>query len=75
MYDDAKKLFLIKEILTITSDKILHEVESVITKSKLETTSNKSFKDFFGMWTAKEANEMKRIIEDNCEQINPDDWK
>ena len=75
MYGEAKKLHLIEEILKIEDDVLLDEVEKVITKNKLRAASGKSFKDFAGIWTAVEADEMKQIIEDSCEQINPDDWK
>ncbi len=75
MYGEAKKLHLIEEILKIEDDVLLDEVEKVITKNKLPAVNGKSFKDFAGIWTAVEADEMKQIIEDSCEQINPDDWK
>ncbi len=75
MYGEAKKLHLIEEILKIENDAVLDEVETVISKNKLHAVNGKSFKDFAGIWTAVEADEMKRIIEESCEQINPDDWK
>jgi hypothetical protein len=76
MREEAKKLHLIEEILKIDNEAILDEMESVISKGKLHAISgSKSFKDFVGIWTEDEANEMKRIIEESCEQINPDDWK
>lgn len=75
MYGEAKKLHLIEEILKIENDAVLEEVESVIIKSKLHVLKGKSFKDFAGLWTVSEADEMKRAIEESCEQINPDDWK
>jgi hypothetical protein len=75
MYGEAKKLHLIGEILKIENDSILDEVETVIIKNKLQSVSDKKFKDFSGIWSVEEADEMKRIIEETCEQINPDDWK
>jgi hypothetical protein len=75
MYGEAKKLHLIEEILKIENDSVLDEVENVISKSKLHAIGRKSFKEFSGIWTAEEADEIKKIIEDSCEQINPDDWK
>ncbi len=75
MYGEAKKLHLIEEILKIENDAVLDEVETVISKNKLHAVNGKSFKDFAGIWIAAEADEMKRIIEESCEQINPDDWK
>ncbi len=75
MYGEAKKLHLIEEILKIENDSVLDEVETVIIKNKLPSVSDKKFKDFSGIWSVQEADEMKRIIEETCEQINPDDWK
>lgn len=75
MYGEAKKLHLIEEILKIEDDTILDEVENVISKSKLHPVERKSFKEFSGIWSAEEADEMKRNIEESFEQINPDDWK
>ncbi len=75
MYGEAKKLHLIEEILKIEDPAILAEVETVISKNRMHSVSHLGFKDFAGIWTAAEADEMQRIIEDDCEQINPDDWK
>lgn len=75
MYGDAKKLHLIEEILRIDNDALLEEVETVLTKSKGRSVSAKNFTKFAGIWTEQEANDMKRFLEESCEQINPDDWK
>ncbi len=75
MFGEAKKIHLIEAILKIENDEELAEVETAINKSKMNFVSGKSFKDFAGIWTAEEAEEMKKIIEDSCEQINADDWK
>ncbi|WP_315821288.1 hypothetical protein [Paraflavitalea speifideaquila] len=75
MYGEAKKLHLIEEILKIENDAVLDEVDNVISKSKLHSVERKSFKEFSGIWSSEEADEMKRIIEESFEQINPDDWK
>lgn len=75
MNGEARKLHLIEEILKIENDAVLQEVESVINRSKLQAVPRKGIEDFVGIWTHEEAEEMKRIIEESCEQINPDDWK
>lgn len=77
MYGEAKKLHLIEEILKIENEAVLDEVNNVINKSKLHAVESepKSFKKFSGIWSSSEADEMKRIIEESFEQINPDDWK
>lgn len=75
MNGEARKLHLIEEILKIENDAVLQEVESVISRSKLQAVPGKGIEDYVGIWTNEEAEEMKRIIEESCEQINPDDWK
>jgi hypothetical protein len=75
MYGEAKKLHLIEEILKIENEAVLDEMNNLISKSKLHAVEPKSFKKFSGIWSSSEADEMKRIIEESFEQINPDDWK
>ena len=75
MYQEMKKLQLIEEILKIEDATVLEEVETVITKNKLQIVKSGSFKEFSGIWIKAEAEEMKKNIADSCEQINPDDWK
>ena len=75
MYGEAKKLHLIEAILKVENDAILDEVETILSKNKMHVISGKNFKDFAGIWTAAEADKMKKNIEESCEQINPDDWK
>lgn len=75
MNGEAKKIHLIKAILKIENDAELAEIETAINRSTMQVAGNKSFKDFAGIWTKAEADEMKKNIEDSCEQINPDDWK
>ncbi|PSL47808.1 hypothetical protein CLV51_102668 [Chitinophaga niastensis] len=75
MYGEAKKLHLIEEILKIESDAVLEEVETVIAKNKTEPARRRDFNDFAVMMSAEEAAAFEKIIEDGCEQINPNDWK
>jgi hypothetical protein len=75
MYAEAKKLHLIEEILKIENEAVLDEVNNIISKSKLHEVEPKCFKKFSGIWSSSEADEMKHIIEESFEQINPDDWK
>jgi hypothetical protein len=77
MYTEARKIHLIEEVLKVTNEDILIELESVIKKSKKKAEKEKksSIYDFVGILTKKEANEMRKAIGDTCETINPDDWK
>lgn len=74
MRGKEKKLYLIEEILKIEDERILEEVETVIKKNK-RNAGRKSFKEFAGLMSDTEAEELEKIIEEGCEQINPDDWK
>jgi hypothetical protein len=77
MYIEARKIHLIEEVLKVTNEATLIELETVIEKSKKKTEKEKkpSIYDFVGILTKKEANDMRKVIEETCETINPDDWK
>lgn len=75
MYTEARKLHLIDEVLKISNEATLSELELVVEKSKERKERKSSFSEFAGIWTEKEAVEIERIIEESCETINPDDWK
>lgn len=72
---EAKKLHIIERILNINNSAVLDAVQTVIRESETQAPPYKTFRDFVGIWTEQEAAEMERIIEEGCEQINPDDWK
>jgi len=74
MYAEARKLQVIGEIIKIENDSILDEVEAII-KNKSIIVRKNEFKKFSGIWTEKEAEEIKRTIEESCAKINPNDWK
>ena len=77
MHSEAKKLHIIEEVLKITNDDALSALESFIKKSqKAESAKSEgNFKDFSGIWSKDEAEEIERIIAESCENIHPDDWK
>lgn len=77
MYSEARKIHLIEEVLKVTNEATLIELETVIKKSKKKAEKEKkpSIYDFVGILTKKEASEMRKAIEETCETINPDDWK
>ena len=74
MYAEARKLQVIEQILRIENDSILDEVEAVI-KNKSFNNKKNGFKDFSGIWSEKEAEEIKLTIEESCAKINPNEWK
>jgi hypothetical protein len=75
MYAETRKLYLIEELLKVNSDALLNEIEMILVKSHSEKPHKRSFTDFVGMISSEEADELKRIIDDGCEQVNEDDWK
>jgi hypothetical protein len=74
---EAKKLHIIEEVLKIRSDASLIALENFISKAKAaEKTEDKpTFKEFAGIWSKEEAEEIEKIIAESCENIHPDDWK
>jgi len=64
MYAEAKKLHLIEELLKVDSDAILAELETVLSKAKSRTHN---FKNFVGVLSLDEVNELERNIENGCE--------
>ena len=76
MFTEARKIHLIEEVLKVTNEATLVELETIIKKSKKADKEKKpNIYDFVGILTKKEANEMRKVIGETCETINPDDWK
>jgi len=77
MYTEAKKLHIIEEVLKLNNETTLSALENFLKKSiKSETQiAGPGFKDFSGIWSKGEAEEIERIIAKSCETIHPDDWK
>ena len=75
MNGEARKLHLIEAILKIEDEALLNEVESLLARDAIKMAEKKRPEDFAGIWSEEEAEEMKKIIEESCEQIDPDDWK
>ena len=78
MYREARKIHLIEEMLKVTNEATLKELEGVLKKSEKKSSAKKKkpgIYDFVGILTKKESNEMRKAIEETCETINPDDWK
>ena len=75
MNEEARKLRIIAKLRKINDAAVLNELENVIDKSAPPPGGKKRPIDFAGIWTEEEADEIKKFIEESCEQINPDDWK
>ena len=77
MYSEARKLHVIEEVLKVKSEATLSAIENLLKRSENAKSAKKgsSFKDFSGIWSQEEANEIEKIIAESCETIHPDDWK
>ncbi|MFI5137886.1 MAG: hypothetical protein ACHQIM_08655, partial [Sphingobacteriales bacterium] len=67
----------IEEVLKINSDAALSALADFVKKYKKDENIKKGagFREFSGIWSKDEAEEMERIIAESCETIYPDDWK
>ena len=76
MYSDAKKIHLIEKLIATSDELTLNEVEIALEKSVGNSAIKRiSAHEFAGLWSKEDAVEINKVIEDHCEQINPNDWK
>jgi hypothetical protein len=75
MYSEAKKIYLIEEMLKVNSDAVLIEIESILNKYKSSPEKKPSIYDFVGIISKSESDEIIRAINETCEIIDEDDWK
>ena len=75
MYQETRKMHLIEEVLKVSNEETLTELETVLVKSKSKKRGKTSILDFVGVMSRKEATQMRKAIEETCETINADDWK
>ena len=76
MYSDAKKIHLIEKLIATSDERTLNEVEIALEKSVGNSDIKRiSAHEFAGLWSKEDAAEINKVIEDHCEQINPNDWK
>jgi hypothetical protein len=77
MYSEAKKLHIIEEVLKVKNETTLSALENLLRKSKKDKTikSKAGFSAFSGIWSNDEAEEIKKIIAESCETIDPNDWE
>ncbi|GAA4746982.1 hypothetical protein [Flavisolibacter ginsenosidimutans] len=75
MNGEARKLHLIEALLKVEDEKKLQEIEALLLQVSPKSSTGKRPEDFAGIWTEEEAEEIKKYIEEGCEQINHDDWK
>ena len=71
----TRKLNFIEQILGLSNERTLRELENVLQKESQEQYQKASFQDLAGVINEEEAQIMEKEIEDACEQIHEDDWK
>lgn len=74
MYSEARKIHLIEEVLKVTDDTVLLELENVLS-SRSKPEKKLSIYDFVGIISKSDASEMTRAIAESCENIDENDWK
>jgi hypothetical protein len=77
MVTESKKLHIIGEVLKINNEAMLSALEKYMKGSNMsgQPKVKPSFKEFSGIWSKEEAEEIERIIAESCENIHPDEWK
>jgi hypothetical protein len=75
MFRESRKIHLIEEVLRVSDEATLSELETVLKKSKDRVVGKKSILDFVGVISVKEAKIMSKAIHETCEIGNDNDWK
>lgn len=76
MHIETRKLHLIEEMLKVKSEATLYALENLLKSTNNKTVKKtSSLRDFSGIWSKDEAEEIEGIIAESCETIHPDDWK
>lgn len=74
MYADSRKIHIIEAVLKVEDEQTLAQIERTIQQAKPngERTSAHSF---LSTLSKEDAVLIEKAIEEDCEQIHPDDWK
>jgi len=70
-----RKLHIIEAVLKTENDATLSAIEAIVNKPGIPDRGKTGFNDLLGVLTTEEAEAMKKVIAENYEKINPDDWK
>ncbi|MBC7654446.1 MAG: hypothetical protein H7098_08230 [Oligoflexus sp.] len=74
---ETKKLSIIAEVLKIDNElalKALQDFLKIVKNTNSKSSTKKDVSEFIGIWSNKEAEEIKKIISDSCEVIDKDGW-
>ncbi len=73
MFQEAKKIQLIEDVLKVKNEATLLELERILKKSK--NRKSVTVYDFVGVFSKKEVTQVKKAISESCEIIHPDEWR
>ena len=73
MFTEARKIQLIEDVLKVSNEATLNELETVLKKSG--KNKKHSAHEFSGIWSKKDAALIEKAIKEDCEQIHANDWK
>lgn len=76
MFTEARKLHLIENVIKLTSEDALVQIEGILSLSFSDTTkSRSSAHKFLGKISKKDISLMETAIQEGCEQVDIDGWK
>lgn len=76
MFTEARKIQLLEDVLKLSNENTLEEIEAVLKKSATkQPVQTKSAHEFSGLWSKKDAVLIEKAITEGCNQILQDDWK
>ena len=76
MFTEARKIQLLEDVLKVSNEATLIELENVLNNSKKKKEQKAlSAHKFSGLWSSKDAALIEKAIKDGCEEIHEDDWK
>jgi len=73
----TRKLHFIEKYLRLDDEDLINKLEAVLLEEKKLSSSGSdkpSVYDFVGVLGEKEAEQMKKDIQDACEKIDEDEW-
>ncbi len=74
MYIEARKIHIIEEVLKLSNEEVLSELETVFSRSKKGKKNRQSIYDFVGVMNKNEVAQMKKAIHETCEKVHEEHW-
>lgn len=76
----AAKIAFMEEFLKLKDESIIKKLVTTLKREKQKSKEKSiekvkpSVDKFVGIWSKEEAEEIKKVIAEGCEQINEEDW-